>query len=154
MTKEDLAKVLDGRKYTEEITCEEEQQARKSGLVVVFGASDDLVEFHGAIYDEAGGYDGALVSLTKEGLPQNKCDDQDCPYFAKSLDVMPKIKVIWDKDGYSWKYEAPFPVAEFDIVEGKEKYCRGIVFDLDSINTQQLNAGDNQPAAVSGEAKP
>jgi hypothetical protein len=133
MTKEELAKILNGREYMEEITEEEERQARESGLVVVFGASDDLVEFRGAIYGEAGAYEGGLVSLTKKGLPKNECDDPHCPYFGKLLDAMPDIDVLWDKDGYSWKYKAPFPVAEFDIVENGEKYCRGIVFNLDSL---------------------
>jgi len=139
MTKEDLASILNGREYTKEITKEEAQQAKESGLVVVFGASDDLIEFRGAINDEAGGDDEDLVALTKEGLPKNECDEVDCPYFEKLLENMPKIKVFWEKDGYCWKYEAPFPVAEFDIFEDGEKYCRGIVFDINSLETKADN---------------
>ena len=122
MTKEELAMLLNGREYTEEITKDEEQQAKESGLVVVYGASDDIVEFRGAICDEAGAYGDSQINITREGLPENECDDSDCPYFINLLQNMPKIYVFWDKDGYSWKYEVSWPVAEFDIVEGEDKY--------------------------------
>ena len=50
---------------------------------------------------------------------------------------MPKIEVFFDIDGYLWKYKTPFPVVEFDIVEDGEKYCRGIIFELDSIYKEE-----------------
>jgi hypothetical protein len=40
MTAKELAALLNGRKYLEEITAAEERQAKESGLLVVFGASD------------------------------------------------------------------------------------------------------------------
>jgi len=144
MTKEELASILNGREYTKEITKEEAQQAKENGLVVVFGASDDLIEFLGAIDDEVSCYEGGLIAISKEGLPRNECDDDECPYFAKLLEGMLKIKVLWDKDGYCWKYETPFPVAEFDIFEDGEKYCRGIVFDINSIEKQSDNKALHQ----------
>lgn len=49
MTKESLAAILNGRTYGDEITKEEEAQAKAAELVVIYGASDDLVEFGGAI---------------------------------------------------------------------------------------------------------
>ena len=142
MTKEELAKVLNGREYRKEITKDEEQLAEESGLVVVFGASDDLTEFRGAINDETGGNNGKLIPITKKGLFESKCTNDRCPYCAKILEGIPKIKVFWNKDGYCWKYEAPYPVAGFDIVEGDQKYCRGIVFD---INNLCINPGWGAP---------
>lgn len=41
MTPKELAATLNGREYSCEITRAEEAQARKHGLVVVYGASDD-----------------------------------------------------------------------------------------------------------------
>ena len=49
MTKEQLAAKLNGREYGREITHEEADEARQSGLLVLFGASDDLVELRGKI---------------------------------------------------------------------------------------------------------
>ena len=48
MNKEELAKLLDGRKYGSELSHEEGLAAEAAGLVVVFGASHDLMEFRGA----------------------------------------------------------------------------------------------------------
>lgn len=42
------AEKLDGRKYGNELTRDEEKKLKDLGLVVVFGASDDLCEFRGA----------------------------------------------------------------------------------------------------------
>ena len=65
MTMETLAAILDGREIGSEITKAEADQAKAAGLVVVFGASDDLMEFRGAIYDEIGCYtdDGVVVMV-------------------------------------------------------------------------------------------
>lgn len=67
MTKEQLAYLLNGREYTNEITKEEEREAKNSGLLVIFGASDDLIELRGAIYDEVGAINGGEVRIGKNG---------------------------------------------------------------------------------------
>ncbi len=50
-TKEQLASRLTGREYGDEITEEEEAEAKASGLFVIFGASDDLCEIRLAVID-------------------------------------------------------------------------------------------------------
>jgi hypothetical protein len=129
MTKEEMASKLNGREYGNEITPPEENEAKESGLVVVFGASDDLCEFRGAIYDEADCYEGGKIPITRAGVLHSECGDSRCPYFKKLQESCAKIKAIWDRDGYSWIYEAPFSVATFEIMEDGETYCRGIVFE-------------------------
>ena len=52
MTKEELAELLNGRQYREEITSDEEKIAYENGLIVIFGASDDLTIFKGIIDTE------------------------------------------------------------------------------------------------------
>ena len=109
MTIFDFADGLNGRGYNNEITPFEEQRAKELGFVVVFGYSDDNAEFRGAIYDEVGCYDGGRVY------------EQDGKY----------IDAVWCEGEYCWTYNTNIPHAEFDIFEGNEKYCRGIVFQLD-----------------------
>lgn len=58
MTKEQLAELLNGNEYRDEMTKEQEQAAKQNNLLVLFGASDDLLEMRGAIRDEVGAYDG------------------------------------------------------------------------------------------------
>ena len=67
MTKEQLAEMLNGRQYGDETTPEIERLAKENGLCIAFGASDDLLEFRGSVYDEAGAYNGTVVYLSKKG---------------------------------------------------------------------------------------
>jgi len=133
MNKEEFAALLNGREYTEEMTKQEEVLAKESGLFVVFGASDDLMEFRGAIYDELGAWEGTIAYLDKNGLLQNSCEDDRCPYFLKSQLTAKTIKACFDKDGYSWLYETEIPHATFEIMEGVDTYCRGLVISMSDL---------------------
>lgn len=130
MTRQELADILCGRQYRNEMSAAEEAQAKEHGLVVIFGASDDLMEIRGAVNDEIGGYDGGGGYFTRTGLLANDCDNHDCPYFAKLEEAATLIEAKWDAEGYSWTYETAIPHSTFDILEDGEKYCRGIVFAL------------------------
>lgn len=131
MTTHELAAKLNGREYGAEITKEEEAQAKASGLVVVFGYSDDNMEFRGAINDEVGCYNGGEAYLTPKGLLMNDCDNDDCPYFQEMKKRFPKVTAIADKDGYAFVYEVTsLPHALFDVMEEGQKYCRGMVIEL------------------------
>ena len=70
MTAKELAEMLSGREYGMEITKEEERQAAAAKLVVVYGYSDDNVEFRGAIDEEIGAYEEATIYLTSVGILQ------------------------------------------------------------------------------------
>lgn len=139
MTKEELAARLNGREYRNEIAKDEERIAKESGLVVLFGASDDLAEFRGAIRDEAGIYDGGDIVLVTDpadgSLKVWQFDVCTCIYSQKA-DALAKavgltIRAVWCADnGYDWSYETEIPHATFDVMESGEKYCRGIVFAL------------------------
>ena len=109
MTIFEFADGLNDREYLNEITPLEEQRAKELGFVVVFGYSDDNAEFRGAIYDEIGCYNGGRV------------------YEQGSL----YIDAVWCGGDYCWTYNTNIPHAVFDIYEDGEKYCEGIVFQLD-----------------------
>ncbi len=76
MDAKELAAKLNGRKYCREMTREESEQAAAAGLVVVHGASDDLIEFRGAIRDE-GGAPGVDQNDAKGLLPERDQIDDD-----------------------------------------------------------------------------
>lgn len=110
MTEEQLAARLNGRQYGDEITRAEEQLAKENGLVVIFGASDDLCEMRGAIDDEFDCYDGGEI---------------ECEEYSG------KLRAIWcPKNGGSWGYETDLPHAGFNIYEDDILYCVGIVVNL------------------------
>ena len=140
MTKEELAAKINGREYTQEMTKNEEHEAKESGLVVIFGASDDLCELRGAIDDEAGCYDGGDVYFTHDGKVLEDIDDDDDEVLKKygvlqAVSDQRKAAIAihagWcESDGYSWFMSTTGPHATFDVMEGTEKYCRGLVIDL------------------------
>lgn len=134
MTKETLAASLNGREYPMRLSKDELRAAELSKLVIVSGASDDLMEFEGAISDEFGAPGEAYV--TKTGLlpaHDEGCEHKFCGYKeakAKSRE----IKVDWDNAGNPcWTVTTDIPHADFDIMEDGEVFCRGIVFCLEDV---------------------
>ena len=127
-----LAMILTGRKIGNEISESEERDARKKGLVVVFGSSDDLAELRGAICDEVSCYDGGEILFVDGDLYQSKCEDEGCPHEEKIQESAQKIEVVWGGD-FTWTYQTEIPHETFEIFDDEEKYCRGIVFNIKDI---------------------
>lgn len=132
MKAKELALKLNGRQYREEITKEESKVAKENGLVVVFGASDDLMEFEGAIYDEVDCYEGGSAHINSSGRITDHLQGA-------------QINAIWrpkngDGEVYSsWLITSEIENYSFDIFEEEKLYCRGIVFNLSAVNSSQLN---------------
>lgn len=134
-----LAALLSGKEYPLRISAELRAQASAAGLVIVYGASDDLMEFNGAIDDEIGVCGGIEVEIDKDdvirdwdSIVDNDLGNKDImrDYFRREGRGK-KIEALWSPgDGYSWKYETDIPHETFEIVEGGAPYCRGIVFAI------------------------
>lgn len=143
MTKEELAAQLDGRDCgnTPFLSKAETEQAKKDGLVVVYGASDDLMELEGAIEDEGDCYDGGELMIDREGILPDKdqLDDDDDEYekWINRRKKSEKIFALWcqEKD-IAWTYKTKIPHATF-IMQDKNNddktYCRGMVFNISSL---------------------
>ncbi len=138
LTKEQLAETLNGNEYGNEITKEQEQQAKENGLVVVFGYSDDNMELRGALNDEFGCYEGGEIKFTKEG---KEIDEDDMEVLEK-YNVVPKlntIEAVWDEpfdetdERCSFQYKTDIPHSKFRIMEDEELYCVGIVFNISDL---------------------
>ena len=131
MTKEELARDLNGREYGAEIDSDIKSKMEGTDLVVVFGASDDLMEFRGAINDER----GSKAFVTKDGLFESECECDDCPYAEQMMKEASRIDALWcDEPDFSFTYKTDIPHAIFEIWEDGEKYCRGFVFNLSDVN--------------------
>lgn len=137
MDAKELAAKLNGREYLHEITRGEAELAKASGLVVVYGASDDLIEFRGAIRDE-GEAPGDVLIDTKGVLPSwdsaSESEESAQEYFerkAKSRTVEARFA---EESNYTWIYKTDIPHETFEIVEDGEPYCRGIVFNIGEIS--------------------
>lgn len=134
MTKEELAAQLSGLEYPVRIPGALVAAAQSSGLVILCGASDDLMEFYGARREEIGCYDGGTAFVDADGiLPDRDCldgEEEIAEYVQRQKSAKP-IEALWCKeDGYSWTYKTDIPHATFEVVEDEEPYCRGVVFAL------------------------
>lgn len=138
MNSKELAELINGREIGKEITSAEATAAKASGLVVVYGASDDLMEFDGAISDEIGCYDGGTAYLTSGGLLKNECENDECPHFKKAKAKAATIDALWcaDDGDIAWTYKTAIPHETFDIFEDGALYCRGIVFALTAVKEE------------------
>lgn len=134
MNAKELAAQLTGREYPAYISKEIAQAAKAHGLVIVYGQSDDLMEFEGAINDEIGANDGTTAYVDSKGLlplrDSIEDDDELKDYFAREPHAK-SIEALWCKEGdYSWTFNTAIRHETFEIVEDGDTYCRGIVFAL------------------------
>lgn len=120
---------LNGCEYGHEGSAQIWAEMKTRGLVAVFGASDDLMEFRGAIDEEVSAYDGTTALLTTAGLFEAFGDN--CKFSLAAQKEAVEIDALWcDGADISWTYETDIPHATFDVMENGAVYCRGIVFAL------------------------
>jgi hypothetical protein len=141
MNKEELAAQLNGIEYPahRNIAGHIIEQAKAAGLVILYGASDDLMEFDGAAREEIGCYNGGTAFVDPHGVLADE-DSLDSPNeihdYRNRRPLAKEIEALWCAEpGYSWTYKTDIPHATFEVVEDGEPYCRGIVFDLHDLNT-------------------
>lgn len=133
MTLKEFAGKLDGHEYGyPQFTKEELAIAKENGFVIVFGASDDLMEIKGAINNEGDCFDGGTLKLD---IADGKLVDNDA---EESCDVV-AIEARWCKDHddemnvIPWTYAINVPHEKFMIYEDGAPYCQGIVFQNDAL---------------------
>lgn len=119
---------LNGSEYREEGSRELFAEMKEHRLVAFFGASDDLIEMRGAIYDEAG---EGKVLLTPEGVLTSDCSNDGCPYFAQLKRYASSVTGEFGSDG--WDFTTDLPHETFEVLEDGDRYGGGLVIDLDDI---------------------
>lgn len=137
MTPEQIAEQLNGIEYPDDIPEDVARAAKTHGIVIVFGASDDLMEFRGAIYDEVGCYDGGTTLLDAKGpLPhweQAQESEKDAREYFERKPKARSIEALWspaEPEGATWAYRTDIPHVTFDVMEDGAIWCRGLVFSL------------------------
>ena len=135
MSVEAFAEYLDCCPIGKEIDRQEEAFAARNGFVVVFGYSDDCIEFRGAIDDEVGCYNGGKILVTKTGVLQTPdCGQDECPHFAIAKRAAKEITAKWcETDDACWTFETGIPHETFEVFEDETLYCVGIVFSTEDL---------------------
>ena len=111
------------------------EYAKANNLVIAFGASDDLLEFRGAIYDELSAYEGAFVYIVNGKAVDDSQLDEDLEVLKKYNLLTEKpvttVESFWCPEGLdaSWLIKVEgFESASFDVMKDERLYCRGAVF--------------------------
>lgn len=135
MTKQELAQMLNGMQYNDTIDIDLLKLAKEYEFIIVYGHSDDLMIISGAVEGSVDCYGGGEVYFLHGDLLEFPCNDEypECQYIQKCIKDAYSVKAIWGNSEYSWIYETKIPHVIFDIMEDEEKYCRGIIFDLEDI---------------------
>jgi hypothetical protein len=139
----EFADKLDG---CESMSKSDIQYAKENDIVIVYGASDDLIEFDGAISDEGDCYNGGDVLVRKSGIIHNveECEEAINTLKENGFDglelseITSKITSIWCPDyvefdgfnvsGFTWNIETKIPHEKFKMYEDGDVYSVGIVF--------------------------
>lgn len=115
----------------QELSEDEEREAKAKGLVVVFGYSDDCVEFRGAIHDEDC---IGTIKLTEKGKILTIDEEEALESLKESgLDLDVGIRTIEARFDNFHNYTTDIPHATFDVREDGELFCKGIVFSISDL---------------------
>jgi len=132
--RDQIAAELNGSSYPLRLTKDLRERAKAGGILIVYGASDDLMEFDGAFSEELGAWEGREALIDKQGvLDRDQIDDDDddaIHSFVERKRGAKCIEALWDRGGYSWVYETDIPHTTFDVLDDADTYCRAIVIDL------------------------
>jgi hypothetical protein len=136
LTVEEVAASLDGREYKDEVRRGEQLAWRNAGIVVAYGASDDLLELNGAIEDEFGAWNGTTVFLCADGAE----DESNISVDPRGL---PMLTAEWCPSGVegspAWVVSIKSPddttirSAPFKIYEDGELFGIGVVFRVSDL---------------------
>ena len=134
----EFAKGLHGNEYGNEITEHGAEMAKYWGFVVIYGVGDLNVRFRGAINNEFCVWTGATIYFINGKIVDDEMtgyfDDEtdELIEFLEKYDLIKTKKTIdakWCDGDIPWTYKTDIPHATFDIMDGGDIFCRGIVIN-------------------------
>lgn len=133
--------MLNGIDYKDVLPDDVKTLAEDNGIVIVYGWSDDILEFDGAMHDEVYVSGGDVVKFDRKGVIPEWDDVYDegieeVRRYLERIDEqnLSEIKVMPEgQEGYFWAYETDIPHSTFEVLEDGERFCKGIVFDLNDV---------------------
>lgn len=131
MKAKDLAARLHGVDLND-IPSELDSEARRAGLVVVYGASNDTIKFCGALRGEADVPGGGTIYFDADGIlpdADGVPDDERHAYYDRKR-MAASVDAEWQRDGFTWAFSMVAQHSRFVMTNQAPRYCRGIVFAL------------------------
>jgi hypothetical protein len=109
---------------------------KENGLILVYGSSDDTICVSGAINDSEYISNCMAILLSKEGILKSNEDldtDEELDKWRLQRENSRRIHIVWSEGEYDWEYETDIKHVTFEILDGDEKYCRGLIFKLEDL---------------------
>jgi len=156
ITLKEFATMLHGRDRQPSLSQNELLLAKKRGFVVVYGDSDDRVEFEGAIREE--GHTNPLLKNCPAGVLALSEDgellDDESDLYAKYIKENRNIITVYycNKNGLNWVFETDIPHETFLTYDGGYDeefgncdggFARCMVFELSSLSAPCCIASEN-----------
>ena len=124
-----FAEALVPRDYLDSLYDVERECAKRNGLTVVYGYSDDLMELDGAICAEGNCFKGGAFHLKR---------DKGKWKLVDGIGKHNNITALWydsnaiDDNGVRipWTYKTDIPFGKFNMTNGGDPYCEGFVFEV------------------------
>ena len=109
-----------------DLTPSQKEFCKAHDIVVVYGYSDDNVEFDGAIREEVGAWEGAEIYVDVNG-PIEPCECE-CKYYKAAMENAKRINAFWYLDDWAWEFRTDIPHETFEFYSDGDPYCKGIIF--------------------------
>ena len=144
ITLKEFAEMLHGRDCQPHLTQDELELAKQKGFIVVYGDSDDRVEFDGAIHQEAHSNPLAqdcpavVLALSDEGRLLDDDSDLYIEYLEKKRNI---INVFYcSKENLNWMFDSDIPHETFLTYDGgyyeeyfDDGFARCMVFEISAL---------------------
>ena len=146
ITLKEFAAILHGRDCQPNLTPDELLLAEQKGFVVVYGDSDDRVEFEGAIRAE--GHTNPLVKDAPAGVLVLSEDgsllDEDSDLYTEYIRANRNVITVFycSRDGLNWVFESSIPHETFLTYDGgydeeyadfDDGFARCMVFEMSTL---------------------
>jgi hypothetical protein len=146
ITLKDFAAMLHGRDRQPNLTDNELLLAKERGFVVVYGDSDDRIEFEGAIRAEGEsnplikGRPSGILALSEDGKLLDEKSDLYAEYVKKKRNVIKAF--YYGVDGFNWAFETDIPHEIFITYDGgydeeyadfDDGFARCMVFEVSAL---------------------
>jgi hypothetical protein len=140
MTVKEWAEKINGFEYSADELDNLNKKMAADGIIIAYGASDDLLVLGGVIYAEEDAWEGTEVRIFSRGKGTAFVFDEEenkdsAEFNRKEIKQMQIIKAVWEPEDIeaSWLVETEIPHETFDIMEDGELFCRGVVFHVDRL---------------------
>lgn len=132
LSKEEFAAMISGRQISQLLNASEIRAAKSAGLFIIYGDSDDVISVRGLQNNDFDVDDhwvsgNGIVDITEEQAETLK----EFGFYDQFLEGAVRLECYFDEPGqeFSWEFKVDMQHSTFEIYEGEERFCLGIVLD-------------------------